>query len=69
MEDAILKALLSMGTGGVVGAIGFFMWWRTDGKLDKLQDRYATAMEASNASRVDLATALNRLADKITGAK
>lgn len=67
MDTAVFDMLKGLGAGGTVAAFLFYMWWKADAKLDKLQERYAQAMEAGNTSRVDLATALNRLADKIAG--
>lgn len=70
MESAdILTFLKGLAGGSPITGFALYLWYRTDNKLDKLQDRYATAMETSNTSRVDLATALSRLADKITGVK
>ena len=64
----VFNMLKGLGAGGSLAGFCFYLWWKTDARLEKLQDKYAAAMETGNTSRVDLATALNRLADKIAGA-
>ncbi len=64
----VFTMLKGFGASGPFLGFLFYLWYRADTKLEKLQNRYADSMDAGNTSRVDLATALNRLADKITGA-
>lgn len=66
--DEILKYLLQMGTGGVIGAIALYAWWQADKKNEKLQEKIYDLVDKSNSSRLELAVQLGRLADRI-GAK
>jgi myo-inositol catabolism protein IolC len=62
---ALQNALLGLGPGGIVAAFCFYLYRDEKAERRELQNAFTKLLEATVASRHDLAAALEKIADKV----
>lgn len=55
----LVSALIGMGTGGIVGAIFFFLYLREDKRNEELTDKLLTLTASVTSTAKDLTTAVD----------